>query len=362
MMRGQICAVALALALGTAVPTAAPAQVPQWLVPSPVTVVLALGRWIQEDNQRLYHVQVQSTGSSYHQAQQQALEDAVKLAVGALVVSETEVRDQGLHRREILNYSSGFVEKYQVLQRKNSGQEFSVTMDVWVSDSKIANRVQALGGADGRIDGAALAAAHRGKVAEQVTGDALVELVARDFPRRALRVDVVRSTSHTTGRQLLLKVQVHMAWQSQYLESLAEALARTASRDDFRGLPNQVWVRHPGQWRSEVMAWPDSAKEDLLRRHLIESRPQVQLSLLDQQGQVFRQLCYSVPDLEQGRFYRPAQEPYGNTWLNKFYIDGGHRSQVDLEVSGSGEVWIDQISRISTVKAQVVAGRDCQAI
>ncbi len=123
------------------------------ITPSPLTIALTVGQWLIKDSQKVYFVKVESTASTPAQAREEGFRLAVRQAVGALVVAETEVKNQQLVRNDIIQYSSGYVQDFKILSESQVGSMSRVVMDVWVSDSKIANRLLNVSKDDGSIDG-----------------------------------------------------------------------------------------------------------------------------------------------------------------------------------------------------------------
>lgn len=224
MRRSAAVAVALTLA-SVSLPVLSQSSGTNLLRPSPVGIALTVGQWIAKDKKKVYYLQVQGEGYTYEEAKQQALRLAVDRAVGAVVLSETEVKNREVVRNEIIKYSSGFVEDYQVINQTNYNNVYRLTVDVWVSDSKIADRL--LGGSkqDGQIDGQRHATQLESINNIYVSGDRQLQVVLDDFPRRSFVTKVGKSNLRINeDRSADLIVQWIAYWDHRYLEALAEAL------------------------------------------------------------------------------------------------------------------------------------------
>lgn len=224
MPRSAAVAVALALAF-VSLPVLPQSNSTDLLKPNPLGIALTVGQWLFKDQKKVYYLQVQGEGYTYEEAKQQALALAVDRAVGAVVLSETEVKNREVVRNEIIKYSSGFVDDYHVINQTNHNNVYRLTVDVWVSDSKIADRL--LGGSkqDGRIDGQRHSTQLESINSIYVSGDRQLQVVLDDFPRRSFVTKVGKSNLRVNAdRSADLIVEWIAYWDHYYLEALAESL------------------------------------------------------------------------------------------------------------------------------------------
>ena len=82
-------------------------------------------------------IRVSATGITPADAKQNAIRAAIEQKVGALVVGQRTVENDNFHEK-ILNYSSGFIRKYDEVSLTRNGEFWVIVLDVWVKDSKIA--------------------------------------------------------------------------------------------------------------------------------------------------------------------------------------------------------------------------------
>jgi hypothetical protein len=128
------------------------------LMPSPLGVVVMIGQWLlTPDKKRVYYIQVAGDGATPEQARNNGFRLAVEQAVGTLILSETEVRNQRMIRDEIITYASGFVDRFNITSTQPYGNGYRVTMEVWVGQSAIAQRLMHESVSGNRIDGTRLA-------------------------------------------------------------------------------------------------------------------------------------------------------------------------------------------------------------
>ena len=130
------------MVLGLSMFSALTHAIPSWLIPSPVTIAIQVGQWIlSADNENLYQIRVQGVGNNMEEARNQAFSYAVDSAVGSLVVTETEISNQELKRHDIINYNSGYVYNFDVIDQSFHNGRVYVLMDVVVRKSDIADRI-----------------------------------------------------------------------------------------------------------------------------------------------------------------------------------------------------------------------------
>lgn len=287
-----------AVALICAVSLSAQAQVPalttQMLMPSPLGIVVMIGQWIIKDNKRVYYIRVQGEGPNFVTARQNGLRLAVEQAVGTLVLSETHVQNQRIIRDEIITYAAGFVDRYELVDADYVNKVNRVTMDVWVSESRIAHRLLNESVGTGTIDGSRLALQVETLQHERATGDQVLETVLRDFPNRAFDVRVDR-TKLDIGAQRNLQIDVPftVAWNETYLASLFESLRKTATEPANCWWPTPECTRRQrSQFTINGIAFADMARPALVVKHMaVDNKPAVELNILDAHGRVLTRTC-----------------------------------------------------------------------
>ena len=71
------------------------------------------------------------------EAKQNAFRAAIEQKGSAFILGQRTVENDNFHEK-ILNYSSGFIRKYQEVSLTRDGEFWTIVLDVWVKDSKIA--------------------------------------------------------------------------------------------------------------------------------------------------------------------------------------------------------------------------------
>ena len=194
---------------------------------SPISIALTGGQWLFKEQIKFYQIRVQSQGNTFDEAKQEGLRLAVELAVGALVLSEGQVVNGESKRREIITYASGYVDKFEIVERDTTKASTKLVMDVWVGESRIANRLLNNSAAAGRVDGERLAVRVESIIHERQSGDRVLSAVLQDFPRRSFDIKLLTTqVSLTNLRQVAIKIPFEIGWNYNYLLSLYEALEK----------------------------------------------------------------------------------------------------------------------------------------
>jgi hypothetical protein len=352
--------VILVLMLNTRI---AVAQVDPGTAFSAFNALSTIGEWIFKGPKKLYQVEVESQGSSLEDAKQNGFKIAVEQAVGALVLSETEVSNQTVIRNDIIRYSSGMIEKYEIKSQSSRGSQVVLVMDVWVSDSRIADRLMTIGKADAVVAGDQIAVRERSHVNEKISGDQVITAVANDFPKRAFDVQIKNTQILRQGRDPQILVNVHLKWSKDYINSLIDALNQTKSGTPnfFNNYVSIVGVKRPGIFADYFKAgFDDKEKENILQNRFIEYEPVVQVTALGTlSSDVLIRNCYGVDGLI-GDMIETTK--YGGRSLN---IVGNRSFDLELVIGNkynNSNVFFNKIDQIKRFEVKMVPERECRNI
>lgn len=215
---------AVALSVGLAMPVAA-ADIASMLIPSPLTMLLTVGQWITKDRVEVFYVQVQANGRDEQDARTQAFRLAVNQAVGSLLLSQTQVVNGDVKRNEIINYSSGHIQDFTILDRSRDGSGMTIRMEVWVKRSSIADRLLSESRSVGQVEGGRITEQIRSFQNERRGADSVVDAVLADFPQRAFDVTLGKTgVAMDDNRRPILKIPFRIAWNEKYVKSFSEAI------------------------------------------------------------------------------------------------------------------------------------------
>jgi hypothetical protein len=284
-----------------AAPVVAPAS--SWWVPSPLSAVLTVGSWIMKDRTEVFYVQVQAHGRDETDAREQAFRLAVNQAVGSLLLSHNEVRDGEVVRRDIINYSSGHIHDFKILDRSHRDGGILIRADVWVRKSRIADRLLNESRAAGQIEGGRISTQIDSFQAERQGADRVLAAVLADYPGRAYDITVGTTRVSVHNRATYLEVPVSIRWNQRFVASLAEAINTVNPNPQCRG-----WLADCRNIMTRItvgrqQAWFDDDKTYwIFHRAMIEPRPQLMLELQDSFGNAVKRVCFQVPQIDHSSY------------------------------------------------------------
>jgi hypothetical protein len=328
---------------------------------SPVGTGITVARWIYEaaSAEKVLYVEVIGEGSTVEQARQQGFRLAVEHAVGTVVSSETEVRNDRVARDEIITYASGYVDRFEVVEQQRVGNRVLVNMKVWVKPSRIANRLLNRSATAGTVEGGRISTQIQTLQHERSSGDRLLKSVLADFPKRAFVIELDRTQvvfdANRTGQ---LEVAFWLSWNRDYLDSIAEALSAINQRSDCGGLfgcrnvASQIDVVRPRLGTTTQTWFNDRVADEMVRREMIQSQPTIRIAIMDMSGREQFKQCFYAKELD----YRDHSAWY---YVNQSY----DRVSINGRAVKRFNTYID-LSRLPTanldqVKIDIVRGPNC---
>jgi hypothetical protein len=343
------------------------AQVPvpatQLFVPSPLGIVLMIGKWIWDSNtqQEVYYIQVQGRGTTAEQARDNAFRLAVEQAVGTLILSETQTRNQRMVRDDTITYASGFVSKFKILNQTIDTGGVRMIVDVWVGKSNIAHRLmnESVSGRD--IDGARLNTQIQTLRTESNNKVRAVQAILGDFPARAFDLDTGNVKMDVIDRKTArFETPVNIAWNRAYLNSLVEVLSRGAviqcgwpqARQCARSHATYTFSTRSGFSGTDI-GLDDPEPIRAIVTYMLARKPALRLSILDAHGRELAHACR--------RFIFSSSEQQ-NTALPKYLFDVSNLNIVidpGYSLSGHISITAGQIEQAARAEVRVVPETEC---
>lgn len=349
----------LCLVSGLAQAQIAPALVTA-ITPSPLGIVITVGQWIVLSNNRgqAYEIVVEGLGTSPEQSRSNGYRLAVEQALGSLISSESQVDQGRLKRDEIIAYSSGYVQRFEILDRRQSADgTYHTTMRVWVGRSALADRLLASSTATGTVDGSQAQAQIQTLRQERETGDRLLATVLRDFPARSFDIAMSPTRIQRQGRGAVIEQAFVISWSQDYLRSLWAAVEatgiRTGSPRSVIGVNSGSIFGFGGQGR-----YDDTVKFELLYRSMVLTRPLLMIDIVDSSGTVLQRTCQRWQELDHEVNYshRPGRFVEIGTYGATAFVNGAYRlrSSVSLPVDPA------TLDRVHRVNLAVVPATNCR--
>jgi hypothetical protein len=189
-------------------------------------------------------VSVVGYGATEQDARRNGFRSAVELAVGSVIVSDREVYANELTKDHLGDYSSGYVDSYQILetQRTTDGL-YMIRMTVTVAHSGIAERMLVKGQQDMTIDGDRLQAQMESEFDRRSRGDQLILHVLDSYPQNAFQLtsgstEFKISNRRSSYAEIPATIVMNTAWVS----ALNEALSLIAVKQTDCGFWSRMMV------------------------------------------------------------------------------------------------------------------------
>jgi hypothetical protein len=291
-----------------------------------VRIAINLGSGKQDYTQ----VDVVAEGATVEQARLEGFRTAVNQAVGSVIAAQTQTQNQRLVRDEIINYSSGFVDRFEILEQQDVGNRIRLKMRVWVAESRLAHRLLAQSYDSQQVPGGRIGAQVETLLEERQQGDRLIEAVMRDYPHRAFDVRVGKSSvKFDEYRQASIVTDVTIRWDIKFVDAVRDTLRRTN----------------------------DPAKRAWVYQQAVGREPTIQLAAVDSHGNVLYKECraFTISPDNTG-FHRPTR--YLLLWHNNsVFFDTGYRVGGDLSLNFGQNT--QQLRQVDRIQVKILSQKDC---
>ena len=187
------------------------------------------------------YVRVLGTGKTVEEARLNGFQLAVEIEVGAIVVSEKQATNNVLVRDQILKHSSGYVDDFKLIDQSQTSLGYSITMDVKVKKSQIADVVLSTGNKKGVLDSSRIYAQYGSFNKERDDAEKLINNLLIGYPRSAFNSDIKSTKIKLNNeRDMVIEVTAVMTWNPKWVDSLIENLNRVS--DDSKNTHRQIVV------------------------------------------------------------------------------------------------------------------------
>jgi hypothetical protein len=169
-------------------------------------------------------LRVVGKGPTYEAAKQSAFRDAIELKVGSMVLSERETANLVQTRNEILVYSAGFVDDYKIINRVDGAGTVYITMDVWVSATKLSNRLLTTNNSIQSFDASRHVAQITTIQQERQQAGKMLNEVLNEYPKRAYQLRQDAYKLRVNNNRTILSVDYGLKFDYNWLQSVKAAL------------------------------------------------------------------------------------------------------------------------------------------
>jgi hypothetical protein len=341
-------------------------------IPTPVSIALSVGQWLNDEasKERVFEIRVEAQANTDELARREGFRQAVEQAVGTLVLSETEVVNGNINFRELINYASGFVYRYNIVSRESMPQGgVKLIMDVTVRRSAIADRLLNTSVGNAPIPGRDMSARLETMLDERQRGDQVVAQVVRDYPRRAFNIRPGPVEYNITAdRQIRLTVPWELQFDFYFVQAVFQAMQATSQQLPtcwtYPQCPTQykfvATVKSPDAifmkdtWQA---SFSDPEKIRILASAMLGSQPAIQLTIRDNANQIAHTSCHRYQELDH-QHHRAAGNAHIFYFTPASVMIDQHR-----QIKGTITMNIRQnaaaVANLDKVELQVVPGHKC---
>lgn len=330
---------------------------PNFFIPSPFGIVLSVGQWLLSGEKRVYYIEVAGIGPDEAQARNNGFRLAVEQALGSLIASETEVQRGRIQRDEIISYAAGFINRFEITDTQSTPRGMQVTMRVWVEKSALADRLLSSSTTTGTINGAQATYRLDTLNQERRTGDAVVQQVLNDFPRRAFDLEMGQVKILRENRAAYVQIPFKLSWSQNYLRSLWTALEATSQKTStpvsvIAVNSGSIFRGYGGQARFD-----DTVKIEQLYSAMVLSRPNILVTIKNSDQTVAFSGCFRWQELDHESDYnnRPNRFVKMSSYAASAFIDGAYTLNSTIIVPPYAVALADA----NTVELTVVRREQC---
>jgi hypothetical protein len=192
-------------------------------------------------------------GRTYDEAKNDGFNSAIEFAVGFVILSDKEAKNDRLVRDDIAKHSAGYIDNYHIVDEMKSSRGYTLVMDVDVKSSKIAERMLNRGKSEGVVEGEKLADQYNSYLSERKTGDRFIKNVLSSYPNNAYNVEQGKvNFMLDANRNSIIIVPYTVRWNYEWVVALRESLGVLQDGDNRSGDKITVTSRKPGAWTGET--------------------------------------------------------------------------------------------------------------
>lgn len=170
-------------------------------------------------------VRVEGYGSTRQAAKQDGLRNACEQSLRTLVISEREHKNYETIKDQILVACSGYVSDYKIVNQQRYDDQYILTMDVEISDSKIAERFVVKNYESKEVNGESVSDRYDSYMEGRQANQRVLSEVLDGFDKYAFNVDQGK-ISFTNDRydNLVMNIPYKVYWNPNYVNALRESL------------------------------------------------------------------------------------------------------------------------------------------
>jgi len=240
------------------------------------------------------YIRAMGTGETVEIAKNDAFKNAITTIVGSAVLSEKEAVNNKLRKDDLINYSAGYIDRYEIIDTIEKPSGTIVIVDIIVKSSKIHERVLNNSQKEKQIDGDRLSTQYATYLKEQQSGDKFLNAILVDYPTRAFEIKQGKHEFKVdSNRNAILIVPFELKWNYRYLVALNETLAEVHQGDNRSMNRIAVNIKEPGSFfiKKNMHYLNDTSKFNQVK-NTFNSDVTLQLKINDDFGNIVFAECY----------------------------------------------------------------------
>lgn len=179
-------------------------------------------------------VEASGEGVNRQAALNDAFKDAIQRSVGILLDSKATLVNSELVRDEINEYSSGYIESYEIVREKRTDTGLvRVDISAVVSSTKLVSRFMASPSANSSVVDAneQIYAQVKTIIQSRNKGDHFLASLLSDYPRGSFEITLGKLVSGVDSyRRVSIHVPYQIKWSKTYLQALKETVQVVSKR------------------------------------------------------------------------------------------------------------------------------------
>ena len=209
--------------------------------------IIKVGEWlnkitINNEKVKVYYIQVEVTAPNFDQAKESGFKLAIQEALGTFITTEKVIKFDEVIRNEIVSYSGGYIQDFKIIRETKDTLLTTLVMDVWVSESKIANRLLNTSANKSELDGRKIEVQLSTIVKDKADAFKLLDIIIQDFPSKAFELDIKKTNFQTLRKgTLIVEIPIEIQWSQKYLDSLKEVLFILRDGNELRSQSNSIY-------------------------------------------------------------------------------------------------------------------------
>jgi hypothetical protein len=238
-------------------------------------------------------------GRTYEEAKIDGFNSAIEFAVGFVILSDKEAKNDRLVRDEISKHSAGYVDNFNVIDQMQTSRGVTLVMDVNVKSSKIAERMLNRGKTEGVLEGETLSGQYNSYLRERSTGDNFIRNVLSSYPNNAYNIEQGKvDFKLDSQRNSIIIVPYTVSWNYEWVIALKESLNVIQDGDNRSGDKIMVTAKKPGDWvgKADTYNFNDSVRVEKIVNAL-GVQTYVLVKIVSKYGSTLYTGCF--PNLDQ---------------------------------------------------------------